>query len=172
MDTVIDIGSRAPEFWLPDLLGEDHSLNEFMGKIVVLYFWSAECDWCLRVDKELISYLEDWKDRVAVLWIASNANEGRELIEKVASERKIPGVLLDTTQQVADLYGTLTTPQLFILDQEGNLAYQGAWDDITFRQRVATQVYVPQVVDTLMSGKPLPVTQTPSYGCMLVRFDG
>jgi peroxiredoxin len=172
MDTVIDNGSQALRFRLPDLSGAHHSPDEFMDKIVVLYFWSAECDWCHRVDEELKSYMESWKDRVVVLWIASNTNESRELIEKVASERKLPGVLMDTAQQAADLYGALTTPHIFILDQEGKLAYQGAWDDINFRQRMATQVYVPQVVEALMSGKPLPVTQTPSYGCMLVRVEG
>jgi len=172
MDTVIENGGHAPRFKLPDLSGAHHSPDEFTDKIVLLYFWSAECDWCHRVDEELKSYMEAWKDRVVVLWIASNAHEPRELIEKVASERKIPGVLIDTTQQVADLYGALTTPHIFVLDQVGKLAYKGAWDDINFRQRVATQVYVPQVVEALMGGKPLPVTQTPPYGCMLVRFDG
>ncbi len=52
----------------------------------------------------------------------------------------------------------------------GKLAYQGAWDDITFRQRVATQIYVPRVIEALKQNRIPEVTQTPPYGCALVRF--
>jgi hypothetical protein len=106
---------------------------------------------------------------VNVIWIASNANEGRDLIEREAVERHIPSVLLDVDQRVADLYGALTTPHFFIVDFDGKLAYQGAWDDITFRHRTASQVYVPQVVEALKQGKTPKVSQTPPYGCTLVR---
>ena len=95
MDTIIKIGEQAPLFQLPDLEGKLHSLEDYLGWIVVLNFWSAECDWCKRVDEELIHYLDAWKDRVKVLWIASNANESLDLIEKMAAERKLPTVLMD-----------------------------------------------------------------------------
>ncbi len=170
MDTVIKAGEAAPKFQLADLQGRIHALEELNGWIVVLNFWSAECDWCERVDGELTAFMDGWKDRVIVFWIASNANEATDQIDKVASERQLPSVLLDADQGVADLYGAQTTPHFFIVDGYGKLAYQGAWDDVTFRQRVATQVYVPQVVEALIHGKPPPVTQTPPYGCMLVRF--
>jgi hypothetical protein len=103
-------------------------------------------------------------------WIAPIQSES-ELSRKVAEERKLPTVLVDVSQHVADLYGAQTTPHFFIIDAGGKLAYQGAWDDITFRQRVATKVYVPAAVEALMNGL-LPVdTQTPAYGCVLVRLN-
>jgi len=170
MDTIISIGEQAPKFQLPDLNGGTLSLRDLLSRIVVLNFWSAECEWCERVDHELTTFLDPWKDQVKVLWIASNANESRDLIEKVAIERNIPNVLLDADQQVADLYGAQTTPHLFVIDASGKFAYQGAWNNITFRQRVATQVYVPQVIDALRYNLIPEVTQTPPYGCALVRF--
>ncbi len=170
MDTVIKIGEQAPSFKLPDLQGNMLVLEELRGRMVVLNFWSAECEWCERVDKELVTYLEAWKEWATVLWIASNANETHPLIEKVASERKLPMVLLDDQQKVADLYGAQTTPHFFVLDRSGKLGYQGAWDDITFRHRAPTQVYIPRVVEALMQDLIPEVTQTPAYGCVLVRF--
>ncbi len=114
--------------------------------------------------------MNSWKEQVKVLWIASNANETRELIEGVANERAIAPVLLDEHQQAANHYGVQTTPHFFVLDAKGDMAYQGSWDDISFRQRVATQMYVPQAVDALMQARTLKISQTPPYGCMLVRF--
>jgi peroxiredoxin len=170
MDTVIKIGDQAPLFRLPDLHGDLLGLEELGGRIVVLNFWSAECEWCQRVDQELLAYLAPWKEWANVLWIASNASESRHLIDHVATERRLPTVLLDDDHKVADLYGVQTTPHFFVVDSTGKLAYQGAWNDITFRQRVATQVYVPRVIEALRLNRIPEVTQTPPYGCALVRF--
>jgi peroxiredoxin len=170
MDTIIAVGEPAPRFKLPELKGKILALEDLLGWIVVLNFWSAECDWCERVDHELSTYLDEWKDRLKVLWIASNANESRELIEKEAAERKLPAVLLDEGQNVADLYGAQTTPHFFVIDEAGVLRYQGAWDDITFRHRVANQVYVPLAIEALRHHITPEITQTPAYGCVLVRF--
>jgi peroxiredoxin len=170
MDAMIKIGEQAPQFELPDLRGHLLRLEDLQGKIVVVNFWSAECEWCQRVDRELIPYLDAWKDRVKVLWIASNDSEPHNLIEKVASERKLPTVLVDDQQKVADLYGAQTTPHFFVVDSGCKLSYQGAWNDVTFRRRIATQVYVPKVIEALKQNLTPEVTQTPPYGCVLVRF--
>jgi peroxiredoxin len=170
MDPLIKISEQAPIFQLSDLSGRSLNLKNFQGWIVVLNFWSAECEWCNRVDDELKKYLDGWKDRVKVLWIASNANESRELIKKVATERNLSTVLIDDRQMVADLYGAQTTPHFFVVDEAGRLRYQGAWDDITFRQRVASMVYLPRVIEALQQNLNPEVTQTPPYGCVLVRF--
>jgi peroxiredoxin len=169
MASIMAGGGEAPLFRLSDLKGSVYSLAEMRGWIIVLNFWSANCVWCKRVDHELMGFLEKWKEQVKVLWIASNANESRRLIERVATERNLPTVLLDKYQQVASLYGVEMTPQFFILDTKGKLAYQGAWDDISFRQRVATQVYIPQVVEALKQHLAPQINQTPAYGCALVR---
>ena len=170
MDTLIKPGEVAPDFQLLDLQSRSYSLAGWSGWIRVLNFWSAECTWCERVDHELTACLEAWKDSVQVSWISSNANEGRDLVRKVAMERHIPTVLLDPEHRVADLYGAQTTPHFFVVDGIGRLVYQGAWDDITFRKRVATQVYVPHVVEALRLGRSPEISQTPPYGCVLVRF--
>jgi len=170
MDPINMIEKKVPQFQLKDLEGNIYSLEDLKGWIIVLNFWSAECDWCARVDDELKTFLKGWKEQVKVLWIASNANETRELIEGVANERAIAPVLLDEHQQAANQYGVQTTPHFFVLDAKGEMAYQGSWDDISFRQRVATQMYVPQAVDALMQARTLKISQTPPYGCMLVRF--
>lgn len=172
MDTMINISQDTPEFQLSDLNGEIISLRSLRGWVVVLNFWSAECDWCSQVDEELSKYKESWKDKVKVLLIASNANESRDLIASVVAERKLDTVLLDPFHYVADLFAAQTTPHFFIVGSTGRLEYQGAWDNRNFRQRVATQLYVPQVVEALLADQPLPFTHTQPYGCALVRVAG
>ena len=170
MDPIILIGQEAPQFQLTDLRGAVISLSRMRRWIIVLNFWSAECEWCERVDHELMGILDTWKEHVKVLWIASNVNESRELIERVSNIRNLPTVLLDENQEVANLYGAEMTPHFFVVNAKGILAYQGAWDDITFRQRAATQVFVPKVVESLMQNITPQISQTSPYGCALVRY--
>jgi peroxiredoxin len=170
MDTLISNGQSAPDFTLPGLDGSHHSLKDYRGHVVVLNFWSAECPHAQRSDQELTSYLESWGEKVALLCIASNANEPPDLLSQVAAERRLPVVLHDPHQQVADLYGAVTTPHVFVIDQGGILRYQGAFDDVTFRQRTPSQHYLRQAVEAVLSGQKPNPQETSSYGCAIVRY--
>ena len=39
---MLEIGIRAPEFMLPDKNGEVHSLSDYLGKKVILYFYPKD----------------------------------------------------------------------------------------------------------------------------------
>ena len=159
----------APEFTLPDLEGHNRSLKHFRNRIVIINFWSAECPWSQRCDAELRSLLDQWGKQVDLLTVASNADESIEVLKHAATERQLPIVLHDADQTVADLYHAQTNPHLFILDRDGILRYQGAFDDITFRQREATIKYLPAAIEALLAGRKPEIAQTTPYGCALVR---
>lgn len=114
--------------------------------------------------------LNRWQGRLKLWAIAANANETPKQIRPVAVARKLPVVLIDQDHKVADLYGALTTPQVFLIDPSGLLRYHGALDDITFRKRTATQHYLQSAVEALLAGRQPEVTETQSYGCAIVRY--
>ena len=172
MDSVtpLPINQPAPEFSLPDLSGVHHRLEESRGRVVILNFWSAECPWVERADQELLSYLAGWGEAVVLWSVASNTNEPDELLAQASAERGLPGVLRDEGHQVADLYGAQITPHLYVIDTQGVLRYQGALDDVSFRQREPNRFYLRQAVEAVLAGRhPQPAETTP-YGCTLVRF--
>ena len=169
MAALIPCGEPAPLFELCDLRGKTHRLAKGRGRILILNFWSAECPWAARCDQELLAYLPFWKDKVALWTIASNVNEPLDLLVRIANERCLPLVLQDARNNVANLYGAQTTPHLYVIDKLGILRYQGALDDVTFRNRVPTQPFLHMAVDALFSEQlPEPAYTTP-YGCAIVR---
>jgi len=168
MDTIIKTGQPAPLFQLLDLNGKKHSLRDYTGKVVVLNFWSAECPWAARVDEEIIPMLLEWGPRLALICIASNANESLELITQTARQRKLPLVLLDPNAAVAAAYGAQTTPHFFVVDAIGMLRYQGAFDDVNFQQSTPTQNYLSQAVQAVFAGESPEPTITSAYGCAIV----
>ncbi|MCH7479887.1 MAG: redoxin domain-containing protein [Chloroflexi bacterium] len=171
MDTVtVENNKLAPEFTLPDLDGQAHNLADYRGVIVVINFWSAECQWAERADKEILVMLKDWGGKVVMLSIASNANEPAEMLKEAATARAIPLVLHDADQRIARLYDAQFTPQIFVLDGAGITHYQGAFDDVTFRQPEATRNYLREAVEALLDEKEPPVDQAPPYGCTVVYY--
>ena len=168
--SALTVGQAAPGFKLPDLAGQFHSLQDYQGKTVVINFWSAECRWAKRADQEIIPLLEAWGDEVVYLSIASNANEGIEELAKTAEERGIPLVLRDGEQKVASLYNAEYTPHIFVIDPQGILRYQGAYDDVTFRQKEATVNYLQGAVAAVMAGEGPDPAEVPTYGCTIVFY--
>ena len=166
----LTVGQPAPNFTLLDLQGEVRSLSDYRGRLVIVYFWSAECPSSERADGLLDSWLPGWGPWVRTLPIASNANEEPELLARVAFERSLPVVLRDAGQRVADAYRATTTPHFFVVNERGLLSYQGGLDDTTFRRRVPTRFYLHEAIEALLAGSTPELSETQPYGCTIVRF--
>jgi len=165
----MQLNAPAPAIELPDLDGHFHRVSDYHGKIVVVNFWSAECPWSERADRDLLGLLVPLGERAALLPVASNANEPEEMLREAALQRGLPLVLRDTAGGVAGAYQAQTTPHAFVLDQSGILRYQGAVDDVTFRHRTATRWYIAEAIEALLDGRLPSVQEAPPYGCAIVR---
>jgi peroxiredoxin len=163
---LLTIGQRAPTFVLNDITGRPVSLQDYLGQPVLLNFWSAECPFVERVDRALSSLPAG----AALLLVASNTNEMTELLRRVSQQRKLGPVLVDSDQSVADEYGAQTTPHFFLIDSQGILRYQGAFDDVSFRQRTPTRRFVVEAIEALQAGQDIEIRETPPYGCAVIRF--
>ncbi len=75
----------APDFSLPDLKGQVHSLSDFKGKVVVLNFWASWCPECLAEMPELERFQREYKDKGVVLIginIDRSEEKAREMVKK------------------------------------------------------------------------------------------
>ncbi len=169
MDPLTKVNQSAPDFELLDLQGRPHRLSERSGAITILNFWSADCPWSERTDRLIAGWLEAWGGSIAMWTIAANANEPPDLLARMSEERSLDFVLHDAYQEVADLYAAQTTPHVFVIDAQGILRYQGAVDDVTFRQRTPTRYYLQEAVEALLAGELPSLAEAPPYGCSLVR---
>ena len=167
----VRLGEAVPDFTLQDLQGRSVSLAGLRGKIVMLHFWSAKCPFVLRYTERLHAVYKDYSDKVAIFGIDSNASETPEEMKSVKAERKDPyPILLDPGNKVADEFGAITTPHVFILDREGRLVYEGAVDDQGWsKDKKPKLAYVREALDALLADKPVPHPQTKTAGCTVKR---
>lgn len=165
-------GASAPDFTLTDLLsGDSVSLADLRGSAVVLNFWSGECAWSRHYDAYFAERAAGWAAQgVRLLHIASNANETPDFSREKAAEYGVRTPLLhDPGSAVADRYGAVTTPHVFVLDETGRVAYEGAVDDRTFRRREATVNHLDAAVAAVGAGQQPDPASVPPYGCTIVR---
>jgi peroxiredoxin len=163
------VNEPAPDFSLPDLDGRVQRLGDYRGKIVIVNFWSCECPHSERSDRTIMARVVRWRADVVMLAIAANRNESAEAVSLAVRARRLPVVLIDADQAVADAYQAQTTPHVFVVDREGVLRYRGAVDDVTFRQRSPTRHFLDEAVEALLAGRLPALAETPAYGCTIVR---
>ena len=169
MDSIAQVGSPAPEFALTDLEGKRHSTRDWLGSLVVLNFWSADCDHSTRADAVISELRQAWGDEVAVWCILSNENEADEIVRRVAKDNKVERILRDRDHNVADTYGAVTTPHVFVIDSDGILRYAGGLDDVSLRQRTPTRNYLKEAVEAILGGQSPEPAVTEPFGCAIVR---
>jgi len=165
----MQLNQPALDFELPDLEGNIHRLSDYRGKIVIVNFWSCECPHSERTDRSTMACLVQWGAGVVLLSIAANRSESISSVEQAVKTRRLPGVLMDTEHVVADLYEAMSTPHVFVVDRDGILRYRGAVDDVKFRQPKATRFFLEEAVESLLDGRLPTLTETPAYGCAIVR---
>ncbi len=168
----VKLGQVVPDFKLQDTSGKEHRLSGYRGKPVMIHFWSADCPFVMRYEEQLQEIANDYSKRgVVILAIDSNANETVSHIKEIAGKRKENySILIDPSNQVADQFGAITTPHVFIIDKEGKLIYEGAVDDQGWSEdNPVKKRYVREALDAYLSGVPIPNPKTKSVGCTIKR---
>lgn len=168
------VGETAPAFQLKDLNGKTHSLADYKGKVVVLEWVNPECPFSDRHAREkTMSNLA--KKHGNVVWLginSTNANHDNFLqpAEHKAWAQKNGvsyAVLYDETGKVGKAYDAKTTPHMYIIDEQGKIAYNGAIDDDpSGRTAAAKRVnYVDGGLIAELAGKKADPAATKPYGC-------
>lgn len=167
----VEPGQAMPEFKLRDLDGKEHSLSDFKGKIVVLEFCSHNCPYSRGTDPQLIALADRYADQgVVVIGIDSNTPNDVDSIRKYAEEKgkKYP-ILKDVDNVYADKVGASRTPEVFVIDREGKVAYHGAFDDRIKPENPGETPYVENAVKALLDGKPVETPTAKAWGCTIKR---
>jgi peroxiredoxin len=170
----IRAGEAAPNFTLTDVISNQPISLSDLRQPVIVNFWSVECPWSRKFDDYFLERFPQWSEQgLWLLFIDSNDNESVYEMQDLAEELGIANpVLRDKGNIVADTYGAITTPHVFVIDANGIIVYQGAVDDRSFRQPDATINYLDQAVSGLLKGEKPAHTDTIAYGCAIVRhFD-
>ena len=173
-----EIGKPAPDFTATDSNGKEVKLSDFKGKIVVLEWNNPECPYVKKhYESSNMQKLQASETAKGATWLSINSSAdgkqghltGETANKYVADTSAKPSAyLLDANGEIGKAYDAKTTPHMFVIDKDGNLAYEGAIDDNDSANKedaAGAKNYVVAAVDALAAGKPVETSKTKPYGC-------
>jgi peroxiredoxin len=174
--TMLPLGTKAPDFRLPDTLGKEVSLSDFRNASALLVvFMCNHCPYVKHIRSGLAQLAKDFVSHgVAMVGISSNdaVNYPADGPARMAEEAKSAGYifpyLYDESQETAKAYRAACTPDFYIFDQEHRLVYRGQFDDSRPGNGLpVTGKDVRAALESVMAGGAPLEKQKPSIGCNL-----
>ncbi|MCJ8159417.1 redoxin domain-containing protein [Sphingomonas sp. LaA6.9] len=177
-------GAKAGNFRVNDASGKVIELAQFKGKTVVLEWNNPGCPF---VQKHYASGNMQKTQAAAradgVVWLTINSGapgkqgymtgpEAQKFVKDQKSNASF--YLLDPKGVVGKGYGAKTTPQMFIIDKDGTLVYQGGIDDKATAKASdipGARNHVTAALAEMKAGKPVSVRESRPYGCSVKYSD-
>ena len=175
LSTMLELGTSAPDFSLPDVVsGRPISLASFENeKALLVMFICRHCPFVKHVQKELARLGADYRGRgVGIVAISSNdaakyPDDAPERLKQMADELGFDfPVCFDEAQEVAKAYTAACTPDFFLFDRARTLVYRGQLDGSRPESpEPVTGRDLRAAIDAVLADRPVDADQRPSIGC-------
>lgn len=170
-ENTLRLGDPAPLFELPGTDQRSHALE--LGAATVVIFTCNHCPYALAWEDRLLAVGADYADR-NVAFYAINSNDAElkptdsfESMKARLAEHPWPfPYLRDESQEVARAYGALTTPDVYLFDADGLLAYRGA-PDADYEDERLNAKWLREALDAVLTGHAPALAETESVGCSI-----
>jgi peroxiredoxin len=173
---MLPLGTPLPSFRLRDTVsGRAFTSAELAGRPAVVAFICNHCPYVKHIQRGLADFGRYCEQKgVALVAVSSNDPIGYpdDAPDKMAAEAAQAGYgfpyLFDETQDVARLFNAACTPEFYVFDAEGKLAYRGQFDEARPKNTVPVTGHdVRAAVDAVLAGRGPSPDQKPSIGCSI-----
>lgn len=167
------LGQAVPTFTLSNpATNSMQSLQELSAgkKATVLIFVATQCPVSNAYNTRMANLAAAYKDKgVQFVGINSNKQESAAEVVRHAKQNGLTfPILKDPNNKIADQYDAKVTPEVFVVDAKGNLAFHGPIDD---KQDVpdVKLTYLKDALDSLTQGRSVVIKGARSFGCTIKR---
>jgi len=172
--TMLELGTEAPSFELPDPAGALVALEAVAdGNPVLVAFVCNHCPYVRHIGPTF-GRVADQLASMGVATVGVNSNDIEHYPEDAPEEMAVTAerwgwrfpYLLDEEQTVAKAYRAACTPDLFLFDADLRLAYRGQFDSSRPRNDLPIDgADIRMAARAVVAGEPVPEPQVPSIGC-------
>jgi thiol-disulfide isomerase/thioredoxin len=166
-------GAPMPAFALAGVDGKVLDSKTLKGPVLVM-FLSVQCPYVKATERRFVALAKAYAGRVAFVGINANESESPKLRVETLAGMKARAAeagyafpyLKDDTQDVVRAFGALCTPDFFLFDAQGKLAYHGRLDDGGGREEAVTRQELKEALDAVLAGRAAEPGR-PSQGCSI-----
>lgn len=113
----------APTFTLPSRAGDNVSLEQLKGKVVMLNFWASWCGPC-RTEMPLLEQMHKRYSSLGFTMVGVNVEANTADAERWLKDTPVSfPVLFDRESKVSKLYDVNAMPSTVFIDRKGNIRY-------------------------------------------------
>jgi peroxiredoxin len=173
--TMLPLGTKAPEFSLPEVVsGNTVSLETFADKkALLIMFICRHCPYVKHIEDELSRLGKDYQAKdIGILAISANdaddyPEDAPHSLAEMARQLSFSfAFCYDETQKVAQAYTAACTPDFFLFDAERRLVYRGQLDDSRPGNNMpVTGQDLRSATDAVLANQAVSTEQKPSIGC-------
>lgn len=119
-----DVGQTAPDFTLPDKDGNNRSLYDYRGKVVLIDFWASWCHFCREENPELVSLYAEYRDKgfeIVGVSLDTDRNNWLDAIQNDGIEFVQLSDLKGSNSPVVISYGVIGIPSMVLTDKDGKI---------------------------------------------------
>jgi len=176
---MLELGTRASEFSLPDPDGEMHGLGDNKRAYLVMFICN-HCPFVKHIREELARLGREFLPKdVSIVAINSNdyATHPGDSPERMKEEAETWGYsfpyLVDQDQSVAKAYKAACTPDFFLFDADKKLAYRGQLDGSRPSNGTpVTGTDLRAAIESVLGERSVFSDQKPSIGCNIKWIPG
>ena len=144
-------------------------------QVSVWFFFSPECPMCQNYAPTLKVLAETFAGKVQFIGIMPGIAYTREEIESYRKTYQIGfSLVVDSAFKVSNKIKATVTPEVFVINKNGQLAYSGAIDnwlyDLGKKRRVPTEYFLKDALAAVIAGKPVAIAKTTAKGCRINDF--
>src|ERR1700761_4422293 len=171
-------GEMAPDFKGVDSNGKTQTLAQYRGKYVVLEWTNRDCPYTKKhyESGNMEGLQKQWTAKGVVWLTVISSAKGQQgyatpAVENAYVEKRHASptaVILDPRGMIGRMYDAKTTPNMFVIDPQGRLVYEGAIDDQPTPDLTdikGAKNYVSAALKEAMAGQVVKTAVTPPYGC-------
>lgn len=173
--TMLPLGTKAPDFQLPDVVsGKTISLETFEGKqALLMMFICRHCPFVKHVQGELAQIGKDYGNTdIGIVAISANdaanyPDDAPDKLKEMAQELGFSFPLCyDESQETSKTYTAACTPDFFLFDRDRKLVYRGQLDDSRpGNDKPINGKDLRAAIDAVLANSPVDSDQKPSIGC-------
>ncbi len=172
--TMLELGTVAPDFALPDVVtGKTVRRDDFRGqKGLLVMFICTHCPYVKHIEKGLADLGADYQGKLGIVAISSNDAENYPDDSPAGLKRQAQTMgfkfpyLYDESQEAARAYKAACTPDIYLFDKDMKLVYRGQFDGGRPSNSVpVTGGDLRTALDAVLRGEKPGADQRASIGC-------
>lgn len=175
-----EVGKPAPAFTLTSCESKPVSLSDFKGKVVVLEWTNHSCPFVVKhYGTGNMQKLQADATAKGVVWLSiCSSAPGKQGYAAPADASKVcaqknsaaTAYLIDESGDTGRAYGAKRTPEMYVINADGVVVYQGAIDDMKSvdpADVAKAKNLVAAAIEETLAGKPVSTPKTEAYGCSI-----